>query len=61
MGQENNSKKRVFCTIYHVCCARCSGQMLVTKDLARKWEGCITFAICGCHGGKGISRSIVNF
>jgi hypothetical protein len=61
MGQENSSNKRVFCTIHPVCCARCSGQMPVTKDSGRKWEGCITFAVFGCHGGKGVSRSIVNF
>ncbi len=60
MGQENSSNKPVFCTIHPVCCARCSGQMPVTKDSGRKWEGCI-FAVSGCHGGKGVSRSMVNF
>ncbi len=60
-GTRKQFKKMSVCTIHHVCCAHCSGQMLVTKDLARKWEGCITFAICGCHGGKAVSRSIVNF
>jgi hypothetical protein len=61
MGQENSSNKRVFCTIHPACCARGSSPMPVTKDLGRKWEGCITFAVCGCHGCKGVSRSLVNF
>jgi hypothetical protein len=61
MGHENSSNKRVFCTIHPACCARGLSQMPVTKDLGRKWEGCITFAVCGCHGREGVSRSLVNF